>query len=77
MPYPLYTNAECEAAIVAIDAEVTRLRKLAQSFAVGGGRSFSYQTKIHDLLLERNIWLARQDMAGGTVSPAQIDVELT
>lgn len=77
MPYPDYTTTECDEAIVAIDAEIARLRKLADAYSVGGGRYFQQGMKLAKLQAERSEWLARKRQLEGVDAPLQFECELT
>jgi hypothetical protein len=77
VPYPDYTSAECDEQIVALDAEILRLRKLADAYSVGGGRYFQQAGKLAKLQAERSEWVARKLQCEGAEAPLQFEVELT
>jgi uncharacterized small protein (DUF1192 family) len=77
VPYPDYTTTECDEAIVAIDAEIARLRPLADAYSLGGGRHFAQGQKVQRLQAERSEWVARKLAAEGSGAPLQFECELT
>lgn len=71
MPFPLWTLAECEAAIQAIDAILADMRGLATRFTVGD-KTFDHTSTRGDLLDERAAWVARRSaLLGETTSTLQ------
>lgn len=72
-----YTVSQCEAEVQAIDAEIARVRKLADAHSIGGGRSFDHRTTIQKLHAERDLWLFRRSQLLGNASPYQPEVFLS
>ena len=70
MPYPDYTEAECLAAILDIDAKIVELRGKATSVSIGN-KSFNFNGVMACLRAERQEWTTRYQALTGGAHPLQ------